>query len=358
MSLSVFIVLIPHLDGQLHKVAEDTTIYADWIEPMKGSKDVYELIRVAFIEIHAASTGDRPLSLLILFGLSSIFDTVYAFEIILPAFLAPMLVLTMYFLVKELTGNTTASFFSSFMTAVSSQVMIGMYAGFYATWIALVFGYLSLLFVLRYLNKEDKKNLVWLSISMVALLFSHVYSWTLITIFLIVFLLVLKWKRIYESRSIKIVLIIVVGVFFIDLVRSYLIGQSSGIERDAVLAESFKFGFSQLGAAWSNIVRTVEVHLGGIFGNIVVLSLALYCAITLKYKSLCHGVPICGNFTPIGDKIVQSRVLYDIPFQIPAALALTNIFASRSGKLISIVAAFSLLAISIYTMNNLGVAPR
>jgi hypothetical protein len=363
MSLSVFIVMIPHLDGQEHRVAEDTTIYANWIEPMKDSKDIYELIRVAFTEILGASTGDRPLSLLILFGLSSVFDTVFAFEIVLPGFLAPMLVLIMYFLVKELTGNSIASFFSSFTTAVSIQVMMGMYAGFYATWIALIFGYLSILFTLRYLNKQEKENLVWLSFSLVALLFSHVYSWTLITAFLIMFLVVLKWKRAYKSRAIMTVLIIVIAVFFIDLVRSYLVDLSSGIERNIVIAESFNFGLSQVGSAWSNIVRTVEVHLAGIFGNVLVLSFALYYAVILKYKNtsgLFVIVFLSLGIVPLlfGDKIVQSRVLYDITFQIPAALGLTSIFTLRSGKLISVAVVLSLLAISIYTMNNLGVAPR
>jgi hypothetical protein len=59
-----------------------------------------------------------------------------------------------------------------------------------------------------------------------------------------------------------------------------------------------------------------------------------------------------------GDKIVQSRVIYDIPFQIPAAMALTYIFNSRTGKLITITIALSLLSIAVYTMTNLGVSPR
>ena len=302
MALSVFIVLIPHLDGLQHKVAEDTTIYARWIEPMKDSDDIFELLQLVFKEIRGATTGDRPLTLLILNGLSSIFDTVYAFEIILPALLAPGLVVIMYFLTKELTDNSVASFFSSFITAISFQVMIGMYAGFYATWIALIFGFLSVLFALRYLKNRDKVNLIWFSISMMALLFSHVYTWTLITAFFIIYLLVLRWKKIYDSKSLKIILFIVVAVVAIDWLRSYLIGLDSGIQRDVIIAESFNFGLSQAASAWSNIVLTVEVHLGGIFGNILILSLAVYCAILLKIQKcisyLHNGVSLHRCITP------------------------------------------------------------
>ena len=363
MLISIFIVLLPHLDGQLRRVAEDTTLYEDWIDPMKHSRDIYQLIELAFVKITAASTGDRPLTLLILHGLSSIAEIVYAFEIILPSILAPSLVLIIYFLTKEITRNDVVSLFASFITAVSFQVTIGIYAGFYATWIALIFGYLSLLFAIRYLNTKDKKNLVWLPISLIALLFSHVYTWTILTGFLILFLLVLKWKGFYEGNSIKIVLIIVIGVFFVDLLRSYLVGLASGLERNALIAESFNFGLSQLGASWSNIVRTVEVHLGGIFGNVVILSLALYCTVRLKYKTV-PGIFVIVflslGILPVlfGDKIVQSRVIYDIPFQIPAAMALTYIFNSRTGKLITITIALSLLSIAVYTMTNLGVSPR
>jgi hypothetical protein len=34
-----------------------------------------------------------------------------------------------------------------------------------------------------------------------------------------------------------------------------------------------------------------------------------------------------------GDKVVQSRVFYDMPFHVPAGFALTSIFLSRNGKL-------------------------
>ncbi|MGH9984859.1 MAG: hypothetical protein ACRD8W_12990 [Nitrososphaeraceae archaeon] len=198
---------------------------------------------------------------------------------------------------------------------------------------------------------------------MIALLLSHVYTWTLVTVFFIVYLLVLRWKRVYDSKSIKAVLFVVIAIIVVDLLRSYLVGLDSGIQRDVVIAESFNFGLSQLGSAWSNIVTAVEVHLGGIFGNLFILSLAFYCAILFRYRnvsSLFIMVFLSLGILPLlfGDKIVQSRVLYIIPFQIPAAIVLTRVFSMSCGKLICAVVAVSLLAISFYTMNNLGIAPR
>ena len=65
-------------------------------------------------------------------------NTVYGFEIFLLSILAPILVLVIYFPTRELTNSTLGPLFSSFITAVSFQVMIGTYAGFYSTWIALI----------------------------------------------------------------------------------------------------------------------------------------------------------------------------------------------------------------------------
>ncbi|MGH9984858.1 MAG: hypothetical protein ACRD8W_12985 [Nitrososphaeraceae archaeon] len=69
MALSIFVILIPRVDGQQHQVAEDTTVYARWLEPMKDCNDISDLLRLAFVEIRGATTGDRLLSLLILNGL-------------------------------------------------------------------------------------------------------------------------------------------------------------------------------------------------------------------------------------------------------------------------------------------------
>ena len=198
---------------------------------------------------------------------------------------------------------------------------------------------------------------------MIALLFSHVYTWTIITVFFIIYLLVLRWKKIYDSRSIKICPFYCGCSGCMDLLRSYLIGLDTGIQRDVIIAESFNFGLSQLGSAWSNIVLAVEVHLGGIFGNVLMLSLGVYCAILLRYRNVSSFfimVFLAIGILPLffGDKVVQSRVLYIIPSRYLPLLALTSVFTSRYGKLICAVIVVSLLAISIYTMSNLGVSPR
>jgi hypothetical protein len=361
MALAVVIVLIPHFDNLQNAVGEDTFVYTNWIEEMRGSVDARELLELAFVEIQF---GDRPLSLLIMYGISLVLDTLLAFEILLPSLLAPLLVFSIYLLTKEITGNALAALFSSFITAVSFQVMIGVYAGFYANLIALVFGYISILFAIRFLKGTNgNKNLLWFSISLVGVLLSHVYTWTIITAFLVIFSIVLRQKNIYESERFKIIFIVIGCIIAFDFAKSFLLDSSSAALRDLVVAESLDFGLLQFATSWSTLVRTVEVFLGGIFGNIIVLLLALYCGLLFRQRNLAEYfiiVFLSLGIIPIffGDKIVQSRIFYDIPLQIPAGVALTSIFVGKDGKLKSIAIIAGLIAISVYTMTNLGVSPR
>jgi hypothetical protein len=357
--VSLIVVLIPHLGQDDHKIAVDTSLYEDWISPMREAENIGDIIRIAFLESPTGSEGDRPISLLILYLISSVSNSIYGFEIILPAVLAPVLVLCIYFLTKELTNSALVAIFSSFVTAVSFQVMIGMYAGFYANWIALVFGYSSLLFSLRFLNTRNHRYLIGMSVFMVLLLLSHTYTWTIITIFYILFLVVLRWKKVYEPRAIVIVMVIVICVIVIDLSKSYSIGLTSGFQHDIGIAQSNKL---ELFDRWGTIVGTVQVHLGGIFSNTIILILALYTAIFLNCKNVAYlfimvFLAVCILPLFFGDRVVQSRVLYDIPFQIPAGIALSNLLISRNGRLRSIAFSVCIFAISFYTMSNLSVAP-
>ena len=58
----------------------------------------------------------------------------------------------------------------------------------------------------------------------------------------------------------------------------------------------------------------------------------------------------------IGDYVLQSRVLYDIPFQIPAAISLYYI-GRNNGKMISIALLLITGYLSLHVLANLGYVP-
>jgi hypothetical protein len=71
--------------------------------------------------------------------------------------------------------------------------------GFYANWLALIVGYISLVFLFRYLRSGYSYNIIVFSALIIAVMFFHIYTWTVLAavagIFLIAMLLMQNNKN-------------------------------------------------------------------------------------------------------------------------------------------------------------------
>ncbi|MGH9990787.1 MAG: hypothetical protein ACREAS_10155, partial [Nitrososphaera sp.] len=191
MILSVILVLIPqhpsiNIDNQ--DIGVDTHFYVTWIEELAKSKSAYDFAYQAFIV--QGQNGDRPLSLLFLFLVYHIVGGNLS-EVVehSPIILGPGLVLALYFLTLELTRNEKIALIAAFLGAVSFHTLAGIYAGFYANWLALIVGYISIVFLFRYLRSGRPSDIVIFSILLILVLFFHVYTWTILAAVAGVFLL-------------------------------------------------------------------------------------------------------------------------------------------------------------------------
>jgi hypothetical protein len=320
-----------------------------------------EFFQQAFIELQG---GDRPLTLIFLFIINEIVNANPSYVIeYLPVLLGPALILVTYFLTRELTSNEIASLLAAFLTAVVSfHTLIGIYAGFYANWFALIFGYLSFVFLFRYLKTSGKSNLLIFSTLIILLLFSHVYTWTIIAIVIGIFLgAVLVFN--YYPRKVAILLILVIlSSVIVDIIRTTVTGSSGGVERDIQITQA-RVGVEQLVARWDNLLDTTQHFLGSIYSNFILLALALYWVLRSNWK-VPSDVLLAIFFTigvvPVflGDWVVQSRVFYNIPFQIPAAIGLAYILKKQlNGTMIFLPICIWLIAISVRTLSNFYLVP-
>ncbi|TLX88756.1 MAG: hypothetical protein E6K94_11735 [Thaumarchaeota archaeon] len=295
MSLSASMVIIPHLkviNIDNKDVGVDTHYYVEWIGILIKSTSVGEFVNQAFVIIQH---GDRPFSLLFLFMISKIIPSdnlSYVFEHV-PIILGPALILVVYFLTRELTSNDLASLLSAFVTAISFHTLIGIYAGSYANWIALIVGYLSILFLLRSLKETNKLNCGLFFMLLVTLLFTHIYTWS--------------------------ILILVMGVFLLVLLKLNYYG--------SLFANSIIYG---LGLYW--LLRSRLKDVSTIF-FVTFLSIGI--------------IPLF-----LGNWSVQTRVFYDISFQIPAGIALTYIYKKSNGAFIVLPICIWLVAISVIAVSN------
>lgn len=376
MGLASILPLIPHqsfINPDNQQIGVDTVHYVRWVNVLNNSTNANEFTHQAF---EVLSNGDRPISLLIVFAFGKVANSDLSSAIeYLPVILGPILVLVVYFLTRQLTSSDNTALLASFLTAISSQILVGTYAGFYANWIALIFGYSGLLFLLKFLEKARRLDFIAFSACMILLFLSHVFTWIVMSIVMGVFVVILfkyhpnsdryfsypKYGKQVKRRSIFLILLVIASILLVDFGRMSLADSYSRVERNLLVAEE-KFGFEQFNLRWDNLDRAVHNNLGGLFSNFIIYSLLFYWL----YKSRWHEIStiLVMVFLSIGlvafilgNWEAQSRVLYDIPFQIPAGIALAMILKKDNGVMMLLPVCLWLFAISLRSVLNFYYVP-
>lgn len=357
--LSALLVLIPHtptINKTGQQVGVDTGAYVTWINELDVSRDPQDLLNKAFV---GQINGDRPLSTIFLFVLHKITytDPFHTVEFS-PFILAPALVIVVYLLTRQMTQNDITPLIAAFLTAVSFHTLIGIYAGYYANWIALILGYLSFTFLFRFLKIGGSQNLLLFGILLLLTLFSHVYTWSVLAIASGIFLAVLLVKPAYlgvKRKNASLLLLALLCTVVIDVARTSILQTSSGIDRDVRLAGAFT-GFEQFVLRWNNLDYTTTTYLGGLFANFIIFGLGLYWLVKADIKKQMNVfiiVFLSMGILPflIGEYTIQARVFYDIPFQIPAAVALTY-FLDKKNLLRPTAIWMWLTAIAVIAVSN------
>jgi hypothetical protein len=361
------LVIIPHLPTlnlENQQIGSDSETYVRWMDILQQSNNLEDFLKLAFIDLMG---GDRPLTLIFLFMFTSNIDAATLDTIeYFPVILSPALVLVVYFLTRELTSNETTSMFAALLTGLGYfQISIGIYAGFYANWIALLVGYSSLIFLFRFLRTSSKISLLLFSVFLVTTLFSHAYTWIVIIIVITLFLGVSVFVNPSNRKKTIVLLLVALASIGVNVVKTMLVesfGFEGGLTTILGVAET-NVGVNALGLVWSTLINATQLHYGGIFCNFIVLALVLYWLIRSNLRihfNLFITVFLMIGIPPLllGDWIVQSRVFYNIPFQIPAAIAMTYISRRDSAIKILIPVYVWLIAMSIWTVSNFYGAPH
>lgn len=358
--LSVVLALIPHqqtINKYNLQISSDTDYYIEWINPLLESSNIQEFVTRAFVLVNY---GDRPLTLIFLLTLHKLIpiDLFYMLDY-MPVILGPLLVLAIYFLTREVTSNDTISLLASFLTSISFHSLIGIYAGFYANWLALIIGYMSFVFLIRFLKIQTRLNFVIYSVLLVILLFIHTYTWTILSLAMGIFLIVVLKTRYYNRRGIILLLLVILSLVFIDIVRMEITGSSGGIEKDIENINLGRISVDQFALRWSNLIYTTQVYLGGQFSNFIIYILGLYWLFIFRFSeqsSIFIIIFLSIGIIPLffGDALIQARTFYNIPFQIPAAIALDHIKRKANNKniVLFVAACIWLVASSIVAVSN------
>ena len=373
MILSIVLVLIPQhpaINKENQDIGVDTHYYVTWIGELAKSKSLSEFSYQAFIV--QGQDGDRPLSLIVMFLVYQIVGGSLS-EVIeyFPIVLGPGIVLASYFITLELTKNDKIALIAAFFGAISFHTLAGVYAGFYANWLALIVGYISLVFLFRYLRRGSLSDIIVFSVLLMSVLFFHVYTWTILaavsSVFLISLLVLSVMHRKVKSnnhsngylsdrRIIWLLIFAIVPSIGVDVTKVLLTGSSGGLERDIELAQT-DLGIGQFSQRWEILNITMHHSFGGVFGNFIILTLGVFWVVKSNMRDVSTvflmiflSVGLIPLF--IGNWVVQARVLYDIPFEIPAAISLYYLSRWSRSILVSIAGCSWLLSVSLFTAMN------
>ena len=204
-------------------------------------------------------------------------------------------------------------------------------------------------------------------------MFIHIYTWTVLAAisgtFLVAMLLVAIWKKnkkgksnnnilkLFTKRRIIWLLLAILLSLVVDITKVVLIGSSGGVERDIQLAQRI-LGIEEFNIRWRILNATMHDSLGGIFSNFIILLLGLFWVLKSNVRepgTLFLMIFLSAGIVPLifGLWVLQTRVLYDIPFEIPAAIALYYISTRSGTRLVTLAAACTwLVAISLITVMN------
>jgi hypothetical protein len=356
--LSIIISLIPHLDtinrdNQI--IGTDTKYYIGLLKSLADSSNTGQLLYNAFASI---SGGDRPFSLLFFFTFSFISypDNFSKTLESLPLILGPILVICTYILTVKITRDHYTSLFAS-LIVIPSHILIGVYGGLYSNWLSLVWQYLAILFLFRIIDDPKRFNFFVFSILLILLILSHAQTWNIFLYVLGLFLIV-EFFFINKRLDKKILLYIFFTILpsvIIDIIRM-LVLDTSGIKQEMGFALQRDVGIHGLSTIWHNLIATTHLTLAGQIANPIILLLVIYWLSTskMKEKYAIFLIVFFSLFTlPLlfADQQIQSRFLYEIPFQIPAAIGLT-ILKNRIGNYMTFAICLWLIVLSAYTAAN------
>jgi hypothetical protein len=173
-------------------------------------------------------------------------------------------------------------------------------------------------------------------------------------IFLVI---MLKLNDHYSKRRIILLLLVALSSVAVDFARMPITSSSVGVVADMEVAHNYGVGITQFFARWNNLINSVHIYFGGIFANFLILILGIYWLLRSDLReppNIFLVVFLSLGIIPVffGTWTVQTRVFYEIPFQIPSAIALTWIMKQPWGTVVCIPFCIWLIAISVINVAN------
>ena len=311
----------PNLNPTMTPVGVDTHYYIEWLNQMLQLSPAGAFSYA----IGNASYGSRPLILIPIYLVVStgVVSTIRAVEF-LPAVIGPLVALSTFVFVREGQKSEKLAGVVSLLSAFSFNATVGMWAGFFANWLAIAEAYIFLTLLLRFLRTMSRRGFVLLTLMSIAMFLTH--PWTGMVVLTVASVFVLSvWRdsrQIILAKALFVLLSITTVIYVTKIV--FVEGLSTAQYTSATVSGS---GVSQLFSFWPNIVYSLFVYFNGLFGNAILLGLSIVAVISLRFldrfeRLLALWVAIGSIPFAFLESGLQVRILYDLPLPVLASMGL------------------------------------
>ncbi len=311
----------PDINPTGNLVGTDAPLYVDWIDQML-SKPISQALQYAFV---SGGQGTRPLLLILLYSFASIAH-VNAVQIVraLPPVLAPLLVVSSYVFVCSGLEDEKLAGLVAILTSFSFDVTVGIWAGYFANWLALVESYFFLALLLKFAKSSSAFKTVAMTILSISILLTHPWTWG-ITISIMAMFVVTGRDELRTKFATRSIVIIFVAGIAADIAKTWFFG-SQTLGGD-LASRTASYGIVEFLSTWQNIIDALLVRYDGLFGHSLLLGLAFLSVSALKFGSrferlLIVWVALSSLPFTFLDGYHQTRIIYDLPIPTLASVGL------------------------------------
>ncbi|MCX6656275.1 MAG: hypothetical protein NTY03_14310, partial [Candidatus Bathyarchaeota archaeon] len=310
--------------------------------------------------IFTAMGGSRPIyyMLFLAFQRATSLDPLNAIRL-LPILLNPLLCASVFFLTREVTRDSSAAIYAAFFTASGFALSAGMYGYWLADMLMLSIIFLSLAALLKALREKSRLFLV-VAIALGSL-FVFTHPWTFDQYMAAVggamILTLIQFRRGESTHEAKWLIIYCLVIAFTDVLKLLLLRGS--VEGFATLG----FLFSSLttpSTLWLDLLNSSRFYVGGYLTNMPLLTLAAVGLVRARERTIPNLIlwVLTGSTSfvyLIGDTVIKSRLLYNIPVGILAAYSLFYIDELQvDGKLKKMLKAAIVVSLVSYLFRDLA----
>lgn len=334
--LSFVFIYLPYsaiINPQQRYVSVDEHDYLVRLDSLDTKSKSDDIAKEIFVK-----NGERPIFILFLYSLKLLLPNLTNLQILrlVPYLIWPAFLTSVFYITLKFTCNRDVAVLAIFATSISSQLVVMLYGGFFANFVALSIAYFALLCVYKMWRKGIPS--LWdivIAVSIIAaILFTHVYTWTWIVAVLIIFGVISfitdKNDPTILKRLMAVSVIIIVSIA-IDYIKITELGAVGGIERDvAIASESISDKYFLL--RWDNLIYGFNTYLGGFIISIVFLSIAVFWTLKFEHNLLFDRMILSTIYALafiflFGDYVLQTRLFLNIPIGIIVSIVLFSLIA-------------------------------